>query len=770
MALLDDLAACLTAAEAEALRAVVTQTGAPEDDLFNLAGVLTELVRILPLLPRGPDGRAPWFSQEVTDSLPAVAAAVARLSADERFATLRPPDAQRKEPMRGYIERYPTYSMLPYRCVSVNHSERHDALKSQVLAAALTLRADPVCGPVIKSGTGSVRWLRAHEVINRFPATSMSAAAYRDQVHGILLNRGLTRIEEFHVGEVRRVLECAIQGYGRFAHDWIEYQRTAPSKRDKGADDAASGGERERPRATDAGSPGREAAKRERQPASTPARPRPSSAFRTRIEGDADPLRPESGAVIERPPATSGTALEEALASGLAPGDLGDDHEFITPDADEHEDPLLPPAREKSVARQAASLRNRLLQMERSAQLLPGTWARLAPAEIAYGLRELRRWLKAARCSAVAEEHRAGAPPRQDAPTAPSGELLDPTGAIAGAPPESLLPNAVAEAGAVIVAMLWLSKPLDDALRMRLYATQADAEREARTLHVGYILDSRAWVLPAIRPKEEPAYHGTDFALAEPVAQVLLLPDAGAGWAYMQRLPRWTTVRPGTPADLVTVGSAAIGAAVDEFFLRCSAGSDRRITPTRWRDTLLHLVMGRTGDPATGSMKFARLHYLADTQLHYTRFDAAALAEGYRHTCDELIETMLAELAASDKRLLPNDPRTVRGARMPVPMPVQPIGIGSPICPRETNVRRLVEGLRELAAAANASTIGLQELLDLHNALTAYVCWLLRFGTGYRDAATPIPLPSDLDLEGRLMMRERQGRLDRIQQPHRPNG
>lgn len=752
MASLDDLAASLSPAEAKTLRKVLGQIGAPDNDLFNLAGVLSELVRILPLLPRGPDGSAATFSQEVIDGLPIVAGSVTRLSADQRFATMRSPDAQRTEPMFGYIKQYPIYSMLPYRCVYRDHSERHDALKAQVFAAALNLRTTPLCGPVVKSGTYSVRWLRANEVINRFPATPMSAAAYRDRVHDILLTRGLAVDEESHVSEVRRLLECAIQGYGRFAHDWIDYQRTPQPKRDKGVDDASPGGERERQRATDDASREGRANKHELQPASTAARRRHSSAFRTWIEGDGDPLRPEPGAIVERPPATSGTALEKALASGLAPGDLGADHEFLTEEEEVRDEPLLPPVREKSVARQAASLRNRLVQMERSAQLLPGTWARLAPAEVAYGLRELRLWLHAARRSAIAAEHRGGASSRHGAPTVPISEELQSEGDAAGSPLESLLPNAIAEAGAVIVAMLWLSKPLDDALRLRLYATQADAEREARTLHVGYILDARAWVMPVIRPKGEPAYHGTDFTLAESVAQVLVLPDAGAGWAYLHRLPHWATVRPGAPVNLVTVGSSAIGVAVDEFFLRCSAGTDRRITATRWRDTLLHLVMDRTGDAAAASAMFARLHYLADTQLHYTLFNATTLAEVYRQTCDDLIETMLAELAASDKRLVPIDPRTFRGARSDTPVPRQGITIGSPICPRETNVRRLVGGLRELAAAANASAIELQELLDLHNALTAYLCWLLRFGTGYRDAATPIPLPSDLDLDGRLMM------------------
>lgn len=750
MTLRADLARHLTQPEDEALDQILKRIEAP-DNLFNLGGVFAELARIQPLIP----APLPWqdkvLPEPVIDILPALASDVLRLSASQYFAELRPPDARRTEPMLGYTKSHPVYSLLPYRCPRPQDSDRHDRLKAQVLAAAVQLRTDARCGPVIRGGTTAVRWLRDSEVMAYFPESTDATTDYRDRVHEILPKLTPGSTEEFHVSEVRRLLECAIHGYGRYAHDWIPHQRTQPVDRGDSPDDSETV-ERERPReqadtdVTHGLDPAKHPTKSDRSADEQQLR----SSFRALVEADNDPVLPAPGFVIERPSKLSINALGEALAAGLALGELGDDVEYISQDTEAPEVPQPPQIPGTSVARQAASMKQRLVQIQRSAQMLPCAWSRLSPAEIAYGLRDMRRWLREAHSiTNDGESEDAGT---QEANDKLATELQAPDHEADGAAPQPFAPATIDEACAVLATMLWLSKPLEEALQLRFYALPADAEREARLIRVGYVTGMQAWVLPAIRPKQEPVYAGSDFSLAEPVSRCLFLPDHGAAWAYFQRLGSWAKARPGTPAAAITVGLGAIDAAVDEFFQRCALGTESRVTSTRWRDALFDRVVDRTGDTATAVIMLARAHRLGDTQLHYARFPVDVLVAGYQDACDGLINSMLGELAHSDPRLPPNDPRKLRGARPTPNVAKHTVAIGTRICPQVPSVRGLVDGLTALHAAATAQSSELQDLLDFHNALTTYTCWLLRFGTGYRDARTPIPLPSDLDLEGSLLM------------------
>ncbi|MBS1826411.1 MAG: hypothetical protein JST93_13925 [Acidobacteria bacterium] len=749
MSLRDELSRTLPLPERAALDEILKQIDAP-DNLFNLAGVLAELARIRALVPPPLPWQGELLSVHVFSHLSPLASAIQRLSVSHEFATLQTPDIRRKEPMHGYIQEYPVYSLLPYCSSASDRAARFDRLKAQVLAAALQLRGNPTCRPVVRGGTAAARWLRDSSVVSEFPDSSMAADDYRAHVHAILPRLDQGSPEQAHVGEVRRLLECAIHGYGRYAHDWIPRQPTQAASLDSSSDNPGA----------DEGASPREQANTgiaqvldEHRPAPKPdpvAEERQlRSSFRESVEADNDPVLPTPGIVIERASTLSTKALRDALTSGLALNELAGEVEYITEDAEGPEVQEPPQISGATVARQAATMKQRLVQIERSAQMLPGSWSRLSPAEVAYGLRDMRRWLRTAETTAnlyTSEDEitRDGNVELTASPHEPDDE-------IDGADGQTLARATIVEACAALATMLWLSKPLEDALQLRFYATPADAEREA-WIGVGYVTGTRTWVLPAIRPKQEPVHRSSDFTLAEPVSRCLFLPDHGAAWAYFQRLTGWASARPGAPAAAFAVGEEAIAAAIDEFFLRCLAATESRVTHARWRDTLFNRVVDQTGDTATAAAMLARAHRLGDTQLHYARFPVKTLVTQYQAACAELIDAVLNELAYSDPRLPSNDPRKLRGARPSPSVVKEAVAIGTRVCPTVPSVTRLIEGLAELHEETAGPATELQPLIDFHNALTTYTCWLLRFGTGYRDARTLIPLISDLDLEGRLLL------------------
>lgn len=436
---------------------------------------------------------------------------------------------------------------------------------------------------------------------------------------------------------------------------------------------------------------------------------RESGTREVRFEPDSTEKEVGKSVKLSRPIGASAQTIREARKSGLAPGELADDLEYITEDIEENEDddeekPATQPA--KTLARQAMARQRRLEAIERNAQMLPIAPNRLAPWEQAVFLRHLKDKL---------------------------------TG------PAETIPLVQKEAVAALAISFWLSKRLGDALRLVLYRERTNLPRTMLPGSLGYVQSTSEWALPALRPKGEPKYLDIDKTAAVPVSPLLFLPDLVNASAYLSRLPGWEAATRGVPSRAFESNGLAIETECKDILKEAKALSHGRVTRARVADGMLFAVIDESGDKATGSLVVSRRQRLGDTQLHYTEVPPDRLRKLYTEACRKVSNRAIDELREFDK-----DP--TRPTRLDDLPTTDGNSIGCPIRPSDESIQRLA---RELATAVDRQRLAPQTprfLVDFSNLYSSYVIVQLLHLLGIRAVNNPIPSVFHIDFENALLI------------------
>jgi hypothetical protein len=421
-----------------------------------------------------------------------------------------------------------------------------------------------------------------------------------------------------------------------------------------------------------------------------------------------DPIENDDGkkTSVVRPVTKSKEEIREVKISGISVNELADDLEYITDEADPDEEAAEEIVKidiPNSIAQQAMSRRWRLEAIERNAQALPGMVTRLHSWEIALFIRMMK-----------------------DATQDSSDKTW-------------------IEAAAALNVMFWMSKKLSEALRLKIYQSADNLPDHIPKGFLGYLQNSKEWVVQALRPKGEPAYRDINMSSAVDVVPLVKLPDHVGVWKFLRKLPSWQLAARSGSASAFDKPGAVIESHVKEFLKTAKHSSHGRLTLSRISYALFASAVDLSGDRALASLIFSKPHRASDTQLHYTEAPTNRLRTLYTDMCKNIANAAIDELNALSK-----SPR--RPAALNAAFTTSDESVGCPIRPKEAAIRTLVANLVRELDAVRRSPLDANYLVNFHNLYTVYVILQLQHLTGLRAVKNPIPHVGHIDFEHQILL------------------
>ena len=400
--------------------------------------------------------------------------------------------------------------------------------------------------------------------------------------------------------------------------------------------------------------------------------------------------------------------LRVAKKSGLALAELASDTELITQHSvkdDDLDESALPDRPAQSLARQALSRQRQLEGIEKGAQLLPFATNRLTPGELAV--------------------------------------FFENTEKAAG---KDLLDLMKIEAAAVLQTAFWLSKKLQESLHLIIYANHTNLPKVIPNGFIGYLQNSKEWVVPAIKPKGAPRHKGVDLSAAVPVQDFIRLPDVGATHKYLCKLSAWERSRFSKEGVRAFMSNGIfIVIACQDILKSVKNDTHGRVTFARLKDSVFMSLLDECQDKATAILTLARPHRLGDTQLHYSTVPTRKLRQIYLETSRNIVTSILFE----------NESISLESCNLDIDdfrYESSDDYVGCPIRPTEESMSKIAKELALAIEYKRHPLIDAQSRVDYFNLYTSYTIFLLWHLTGIRAVSNPIPVLDCIDFDNSLLL------------------
>lgn len=302
---------------------------------------------------------------------------------------------------------------------------------------------------------------------------------------------------------------------------------------------------------------------------------------------------------------TSKSELREIRKSGLAIEEISADVEYVIWEASEvGVQPDHPPKTPPSLDQQVLRRKHQITSMERGAQLLPVMWNQLRPHEIAEALESI---------FGLASE------------ISPKG-IRNWKEDISGL-----------EAAVIALTSFWTARSIDESASLILISSRNHLPKTGRLSGIAYLLATDELVIPVVGPKQAPKHRGANYALAERVSPILLLPAPVSFASLIRHLVsktkniehEETRFAVSSPRSILIDRISACHANLKKV----SAG---RITPERISEIVFFQLYNETRDLAAAAVTTGHRHRFADTALHYANNDIVRLRDDYQKVSNQV--------------------------------------------------------------------------------------------------------------------------------------
>jgi hypothetical protein len=335
-----------------------------------------------------------------------------------------------------------------------------------------------------------------------------------------------------------------------------------------------------------------------------------------------------------------------------------------------------------------------------AAQHLPRRWDRLQPSDVRKLFIELHKL--------------ASTPPAGRSPLIPPRELA-----------------------AFVAVTFWLSAPADRVRQLRVVRGAAEFPKRADAGTFVYASGDHCWCLPVMTPDVKQAAAVQRTGQARPLAQRLILPDAGNVGRWLEPL-----LNDGQCRQVFEHQIAEYVTAAKQWLNSIDPKAPHRLTWQRLETTVFWAIANGSTDLPTAVLTLARKHADAATPLHYYAPTVASLRAEYLDACGELNSYIDS----------PVPPATTS-------LPLDAEGhAGSALCPLDEVTQLLVGGLTSTLSAARRNVKSPTYVIDLHNAFAVYVSLMLGTPTGYRAVCDPLSRVDHFDVtNGKCIIADKTG-------------
>jgi hypothetical protein len=174
---------------------------------------------------------------------------------------------------------------------------------------------------------------------------------------------------------------------------------------------------------------------------------------------------------------------------------------------------------------------------------------------------------------------------------------------------------------------------------------------------------------------------------------------------------------------------------ISKFLSKLNAKHGTRLTCKRISDYLYTELARQEGsDIATAMLITGRIDSLGHNQLHYTNLSVDRLNTIYQLTCRDVVPDAIYNNYAQQQRF------PERGDMLGC-------HVGSTYRPTKETVKKLTDFLKSEITHWQKALPSVKRIIEFHNALTSYTVLMLSFATGFRAVRNPFTAFSQFDLE-----------------------
>lgn len=303
-------------------------------------------------------------------------------------------------------------------------------------------------------------------------------------------------------------------------------------------------------------------------------------------------------------------------------------------------------------------------------------------------------------------------------------------------------------AGVLLMLMLWLGRPVDQLLTMRIYSGRQALPKNRKDL-LAYLLEEEAFVLPIPSPAAGNALQDDAKRLLERAGEappaltdeVVIISLPVRVGQFISRIQRQHQRRSRYAELFPADRREAIHTAMSQAVSTINRAHRMRLTPLRISQTLFDEIVRHSSDWVDGYLLTGHAFTVTEVAAHYHSVPATYLESLFCRAVASLRDALYRHLTIEEANALE-----------PVRPPSNTGDHGSKLNIRPRLVRRLVDHLQHELRAARRLTPSEETARQVHNHLVAYIAFWVLFATGYRAVNDLVFRWREIDLETGLLV------------------
>ncbi|MGE4533198.1 hypothetical protein [Halomonas sp.] len=303
-------------------------------------------------------------------------------------------------------------------------------------------------------------------------------------------------------------------------------------------------------------------------------------------------------------------------------------------------------------------------------------------------------------------------------------------------------------AGVLLMLMLWLGRPIDQLLTIRIYPGRHALPKNRKDL-LAYLLEEQAFVIPIPSPAARNALQDdakqflerageASPALTDDVVIICLPVRVGQFISQIQQRHKGRS----RYAELFPVDRReAIQTAMSQAVSTINRAHRMRLTPLRISQTLFDEIVRHSSDWVDAYLLTGHAFTVTEVASHYYSVSATYLDSLFCRAVVALRDVLYQHLSIEETNAL----ELFRS-------PWNSGDHGSKLNMRPRLVRRLVDHLKHELRAARRLPPSEESARQVHNHLVAYIAFWVLFATGYRAVNDLVFRWREIDLETGLLV------------------